>query len=128
MDRLNKILDGMRIEVGDERKLEVYRSLSTGSYPRGSFFLLVALLYALNAAYLSSLSGLLASSGKIFLHVHLGTSTVAVGLVGFFVLLLCWGVKQLDWLNRLLMLGLVMVFVLLCWKMIPHGQIAHLAS
>jgi uncharacterized hydrophobic protein (TIGR00271 family) len=50
MDRLSKILDGMRIEVGGERKLEVYRSLSTGSDPRGSFFLLVA-LSALIAAF-----------------------------------------------------------------------------
>jgi len=86
------------------------------------------LLYALMAAYLSGMNGLLdktmQTTFNFTLHHWLGTLLLIV-LFGIIIYL---GATTIDYLNRLLFLGLVIAYLLLIGLISPHISLTKLAG
>ncbi len=89
---------------------------------QSAWWVYLALLYALNAAYLSSLSHLMAGFVADHWHFSLPVGITALVWVGVFMVLVVGGMHHFDRCNRFLMTGLCVVFAVLCGKIVPHGH------
>jgi tyrosine-specific transport protein len=86
------------------------------------------LLYALNTAYIAATAGLFQNmlaqiTGQTISHLF-----CILPLLLAFVLLLRRGMHLVDSINRFMMLGLGVTFLLLIGFSLPHIQLAHLAT
>lgn len=98
---------------------------------RGAFFAVasyVFLLYALITAYLAALSGLFEQFGATVLHLEVPKLLYALPLVILFSFIFFLGVQALDRLNRILMIGLVIGFVLLISASLPVLDFSRLVE
>lgn len=90
------------------------------------FYLL--LLYILMAAYLAGINSLLKASVLYVFHVQLSTFYGILLLTLGSVLLIYWGIRAMDFLNRFFMLGLALCYILLVILLAPHIQETQLIS
>lgn len=86
------------------------------------------LLYALNTAYIAGTTALFQDFFEDVTGIHLAQIVCALPLLAVFSFLLRRGVKAVDAINRIVMLGLVISFSVLLMVSLPHVQLANLAE
>lgn len=85
--------------------------------------LYLGLLYALNAAYLN---GLMMMIQPWFVHLILPPALMSLLLLIAFMSVMWFGVRGLDHLNRLLVFGLVICYLLMMLKLLPMVNLQQL--
>lgn len=78
------------------------------------------LLYALMMAYTEGASDLFIAIGENLFGISIQLVWSVIGLLSVFALVLYCGTRWADWLNRLLMLGLIITFLLVIYILFPH--------
>ena len=93
--------------------------------------LYLGLLYALNAAYMDGLMAILQAGLTQILHHTISTGYIGLGLLMVFMYVLYAGMRHMDYLNRCLMLGLILSYGVLLLGLMPAIQadaLLHLDS
>ncbi len=86
------------------------------------------LLYALNTAYIAGTTALFQDLFEDVIGLRFAQGAYAIPLLIVFSLLLRRGVKAVDAINRVFMLGLIVSFGLLLAVSLPHIQLENLTS
>lgn len=86
------------------------------------------LLYALNTAYIAGTTALFQDLFEDLTGIRLAQIICAIPLLLVFSLLLRRGVKAVDAINRIFMLGLILSFGLLLVVSLPHIQVDNLSQ
>jgi len=96
---------------------------STGAVVTWLVYLL--LLYALMVAYTEGMSDLLIAISQRLLGLSIPLWSVVVSLLGVFGIIIYSGTQCADWLNRGLMLGLIITFCFFIYILFPHVNPKH---
>lgn len=86
------------------------------------------LLYSLMTAYLSGMNALLISAIDALFHTRLQPLGGSLLLIGLFGIIIYLGAATIDYLNRLLMLGLIASYLILIFLLSPSIQIERLTA
>lgn len=86
------------------------------------------LLYSLMTAYLSGMNSLLISAVDALFHIRLEPLGGSLLLIGLFGIIIYLGVLTIDYINRLLMLGLIASFLILISLIVPNVQLERLSK
>jgi len=84
------------------------------------------LLYALNTAYIAGTTSVLQDMGSRLFGVSLSNIVCILPLLIVFGLLMRFGMKMVDHINRIFMIGLLVTFCFLVILSLPHVQLERL--
>jgi len=84
------------------------------------------LLYCLMAAYLSGMNALITQALEAITHTHIYPWIGSLILILLFGIIIYLGAKPIDYINRLLMVGLVVAYAALITLIAPYTEISKL--
>jgi tyrosine-specific transport protein len=84
------------------------------------------LLYSLNAAYIAGSSPLFSSFLEKFAGITLASWAKPLPLLFIFALFVYLGTKAVDYMNRVLMLGLIITYLVLVFNLPAHVEVSNL--
>tara|TARA_R110000868_G_scaffold158036_4_gene385896 strand:+ start:63472 stop:64662 length:1191 start_codon:yes stop_codon:yes gene_type:complete len=91
-----------------------------------AWFSYLLLMYSLLAAYMTGLGGLTVAVINQYCHTVLPVWFGALIFIGVFGFVIYLGVKFVDGLNRIFVIGLIITYVTLLFILAPHVAIEHL--
>lgn len=91
-------------------------------------FSMLLLMYALTTAYIGGAGEMISASLQSWWQISVtpGTATIAFTLIGGLVV--CVGTHSVDFINRLLFTGKIIFLIVMLAVMMPHVNMANLAS
>lgn len=85
------------------------------------------LLYCLMAAYLGGMNSLITITAETFLHQHIYPWAGSITLIVIFGIIIYLGPRPIDYINRLLVIGLVLSYGAIVFLATPHIKTTNLS-
>lgn len=114
----------VNLSIEGESNIVSMADKTLGSWGRSySWFVYLLLLYSLTAAYIAGCSPIIANATEMLLGVSVPTAFGPFPLLLFFGVIIYLGTRAVDYLNRFLMIGLVITYLMIIFFIPDHVKV-----